>query len=217
MPRNAAEEIDSGKYLIHLFVCLLLVGLISAMVRALLPLLLVVAPVAFSWWAWRSYQRRQKTDRERLNAIFYELIQAHHGKTTVLDFAMTAQLSATEAKQFLNDRAREFAAQFEVSDQGDITYVFRSLQVAQPVNQTVIFDEACYRTRERSVEPKRSTAPSVLPLTQSQLSQRLSLSSATIRRKRNSADFSTWSQTKDPNGIAWKYSEFTQRFHPDNR
>lgn len=217
MPKNGAEEINSGKYLMHLFVCLLLVGFVSAMVRALLPLLLVVVPVAFGWWVWRSYQHRQKTQRERLNAIFYELIQTHHGKTTVLDFAMTAQLSATEARQFLNDRAREFAAQFEVSDQGDITYVFRSLQVAQSLSQTVVFDEACYRTRERTIEPKLSVVPTVLPLTQTQLAQRLNLSSSTIRRKKNTADFSAWSQTRDPHGIAWKYSALTQRFHPDQR
>jgi hypothetical protein len=216
-PRTQPDEVNSGKYLIHLFVCLLMVGLISAMVRTLMPLLSVVVPIAFGWWAWRSHQRTQKKHRERLNTIFYELLQDHDGKMTVLDFAMTAQLSASEARQFLNDRAKEFSAHFEVSEQGDVIYRFQTLKVPQKIVQpAIVVDEVLSRKVERSTEPKLTVVPSISPLTQNQLAQRFNLSPTTISRKKASSDFVTWSKTKDPQGIAWNYSAATQRFYPED-
>jgi hypothetical protein len=45
-----------------------------------------------------------------------------------------------------------------------------------------------------------------LPLTQAELAKRLKTNSNTIRKKRTTSDFSSWTQSLDPEGVAWKYS-----------
>jgi hypothetical protein len=53
-----------------------------------------------------------------------------------------------------------------------------------------------------------------LSLNQSELAKRLDLSSSTIGKRKLEPDFSLWSQTKDPDGIAWEYMEETKVFIP---
>ncbi|ELR99080.1 hypothetical protein GLO73106DRAFT_00029260, partial [Gloeocapsa sp. PCC 73106] len=45
-----------------------------------------------------------------------------------------------------------------------------------------------------------------IPLTQVELAKRLNTNSSAIRKKRSAPDFPSWSQNRDPDGIAWKYS-----------
>ncbi|WP_041780199.1 hypothetical protein [Allocoleopsis franciscana] len=56
--------------------------------------------------------------------IFYEFLKQSKGQITLLQFAMEAKLTGTEARQFLEEQAREFNANFEVNDQGEIFYFF---------------------------------------------------------------------------------------------
>jgi hypothetical protein len=44
-------------------------------------------------------------------------------------------------------------------------------------------------------------------LNQSDLAKRLEVHSTTISKRKSESDFSIWSQTKDPEGIAWQYVE----------
>jgi large subunit ribosomal protein L7/L12 len=76
------------------------------------------------WMAWRLHQQGKNKRRDRLQSIFYELLKQSKGQITVLQLAMEAKLSGTEARQFLNEQAREFNANFEVNDQGEIFYFF---------------------------------------------------------------------------------------------
>jgi hypothetical protein len=55
---------------------------------------------------------------------FYQMLQANNGKITLLGFAMQSQLPATEAKEFLDQKAKEFNANFQVSEEGSISYHF---------------------------------------------------------------------------------------------
>lgn len=51
-------------------------------------------------------------------------------------------------------------------------------------------------------------------LLQSELAKRLDVNSSTIYKHRSNADFAQWSQSRDPQGVAWQYSEEDKRFFP---
>ncbi|MBP0001069.1 MAG: hypothetical protein J7641_19080 [Cyanobacteria bacterium SID2] len=74
--------------------------------------------------AWNVYQQEHNTDRDRLRSTFFQLVEEGNGTISVMKLAMTAQISAEEARTYLNERAKEFNADFEVNDRGDITYRF---------------------------------------------------------------------------------------------
>ncbi|MBW4558971.1 MAG: hypothetical protein KME59_24235 [Trichormus sp. ATA11-4-KO1] len=73
---------------------------------------------------WGLRRRYQKQLSDRLDAIFYQLLRANNGKITVLQLAMEAKLTGKQAKQYLDQKSREFNASFEPSEQGDISYLF---------------------------------------------------------------------------------------------
>lgn len=110
--------------------------LLVALVR--FPLLLPLAVLAVVLWglylAWRWVDRQQAraTDRDtaqqdRLNRAFYDLVQRHNGRISVLDFAMATHLEAAAARAFLDAKAQDFFADFEPTDTGDVIYRFTSL------------------------------------------------------------------------------------------
>ena len=49
-------------------------------------------------------------------------------------------------------------------------------------------------------------------LIQAELAKRLDLNSSTVGRRKGDPDFEEWSQSKDPEGIAWKYEPDTKLF-----
>lgn len=51
-------------------------------------------------------------------------------------------------------------------------------------------------------------------LIQADLAKRLDINPSTVGRRKTEADFSEWSQSKDPEGIAWKYEPKTKMFVP---
>lgn len=61
---------------------------------------------------------------DRLHSIFFRLIQAGNGYITVFHFEMEAQLTTTAAKQYLDEKAKEFDATFDISDEGVISCCF---------------------------------------------------------------------------------------------
>ncbi len=79
---------------------------------------------AGSWIAWRLQQQAEKQQRDRLQSIFYRLLKQGNGHITILQLAMEAQLTGSEARQYLDEQAREFNANFEVNDEGEIFYQF---------------------------------------------------------------------------------------------
>ncbi|WP_017720619.1 hypothetical protein [Kamptonema formosum] len=88
----------------------------------------IAAPVAVVLglaWGWKRYQQ-QKKKQAHLNTIFYRLIQDNGGRITALDFAIKANLSGEEARQYLEERAVEFSAQFDVSEKGGVMYCFET-------------------------------------------------------------------------------------------
>lgn len=66
----------------------------------------------------------QQSQRDRLQAVFFRLLQEGDGQINVLRFSMEANISGSEAKVYLDDRAREFNAAFNVSEEGKVFYYF---------------------------------------------------------------------------------------------
>jgi hypothetical protein len=83
-------------------------------------------------WLALSLHRRNKHEKkalqqqtnERLQSIFYRMVQENHGRITLLGFAMQSQLPPANAKDYLDDRAKEFNANFKISEEGSVSYHF---------------------------------------------------------------------------------------------
>ena len=61
---------------------------------------------------------------DRLQSIFYEMLQENNGRVTVLGFAIQSQLPAAHARQYLDEKAKEFNANFKVNEEGAVSYHF---------------------------------------------------------------------------------------------
>jgi hypothetical protein len=60
----------------------------------------------------------------QLQSMFYRMIAENEGRITVLGFAMQSQLPPATAREFLDDQAKQFNANFKVSDDGAVSYHF---------------------------------------------------------------------------------------------
>lgn len=83
----------------------------------------------FMVWNLMRSSRKEREELEakesdRLQSIFYLLLKKHHGELNPLLFAMETKLSPGNAKQYLDQKAKEFEANFDVDSHGDITYKF---------------------------------------------------------------------------------------------
>lgn len=128
---------------------------------------------------------------------------------TVLDFAMTAKVTAIAARDFLDARAKEFSAHFEITERGDIFYLFPTLKADQ-VKTTSTY--ALNGSSDQSDCPGRMGGNQ--SLTQAQLARRLGVSAGVISRKKLSPNLEEWSKLRDPDGVAWAYQRQTRRFFP---
>ncbi|MFE1743928.1 hypothetical protein [Coleofasciculus sp. H7-2] len=76
------------------------------------------------WLVWGLRKQHSKETGDRLQSTFYRLLTEGDGSITALQFAMETKLTAAEAKQYLDDRAKEYDANFKVSDEGGVSYYF---------------------------------------------------------------------------------------------
>ena len=75
---------------------------------------------------------RRRTYREQLWGTFYDLLRQNQGRITPLEFAMHTKLSGEAAKAFLDERSREFNADFHVGEAGGIAYYYDLSVMALP-------------------------------------------------------------------------------------
>jgi hypothetical protein len=71
--------------------------------------------------------------------------------------------------------------------------------------------------KEKEDLPEESVDKHVLglkPLIQAELAKRLDVHSSTVGKRKSDPDFPEWSQSRDPEGIAWEYSPKTKEFLP---
>lgn len=66
-------------------------------------------------------------------------------------------------------------------------------------------------------EPPDETSKASHALIQAELAKRLEVHSSTVGKRKSDPDFPEWSQGRDPEGIAWKYSPDTKEFFPLER
>ncbi len=66
----------------------------------------------------------QQEMSDRLQSVFYRMIQENHGRVTLLGFAMQSELPPSTAKDYLDSRAKEFNANFKISEEGSVSYLF---------------------------------------------------------------------------------------------
>jgi hypothetical protein len=83
------------------------------------------------WLALGAYRQSQQDKKaikaqakDQLQSTFYRMIQENSGRITLLSFAMHSQLPPATARQYLDEQARVFNANFKVTEEGGISYHF---------------------------------------------------------------------------------------------
>ncbi len=215
---------ESGFLLILLPIAILIIFLFATWPIILFLLLLSVGLNIWQRYQWEKWSKQ-------VDPLFYNLIQLNQGAITPLDLAMKANFSAVTAKRYLDTKAQEFGAQCRNYDRQDAVYYFITASIignildeSEPVPQLVEVEETANIATKTSVaavsalsvkeveEPYPVEAP--LGLIQSELAKRLDVHSSTIYKRRDDPDFSTWTQTRDPERVAWIYSSDTRLFSP---
>jgi membrane protease YdiL (CAAX protease family) len=92
---------------------------VTALVVLGLPL-----TAAGAWMFWRGHQQYQQQARAQLRTTFFKSLQAHNGRISLIQFAMESGLEGKEAKTYLDERAKEFNATYDVTEKGNISYYF---------------------------------------------------------------------------------------------
>jgi hypothetical protein len=91
---------------------------------AALMILSLPATAIGGWLAWTAYKDGNKQSSDRLNSTFFRLLLEGNGHITLVQFAKETQLSIEEARQFLDEKAKEFNATFDTDEKGGISYYF---------------------------------------------------------------------------------------------
>ena len=94
--------------------------------------IVALPPTALGGWlAWGLRQEHQRkltaqsaAENDRLQSVFFRVLEENRGETTILRLAKEAKISGEEARAYLDRKAVEFDATFEVGEQGEITYQF---------------------------------------------------------------------------------------------
>ena len=98
---------------------------------AALTILTVPSTALGGWLSWSLVQQKRKeqallvaSEQKRLSLVFLELMENNAGSITVLQMAKDAEISIQDAKQYLDAKAKELNAEFEVNKEGNILYRF---------------------------------------------------------------------------------------------
>ena len=98
---------------------------------AALTILTIPSTILGGWLSWSLVQQNRKekallleSEQKRIQLVLLELIEQNAGKITVLQLAKNAEISTQSAKEYLDDKAKELNADFEVNEQGNVLYHF---------------------------------------------------------------------------------------------
>ncbi len=198
-----------------------------------IPLLCLLAGGVGAWRLWKRYVRKRQDKFTHLDQVFYRLIRENDGWITPLDLAMNAQVPSEDVREFLDQKASEFSAQFEVTEQGGILYYFSTAQSlissleeekidglpnikAETVTAVDLNSE---KPGEVSLFPvPLSPTPASLDipenLNQLELAKRFNVHPSTLSKWKTKPQFKDWCYQRDPDHIIWQYSEEKKRFYP---
>jgi hypothetical protein len=80
-------------------------------------------------WLWQQQRRQQQQlECDRIRQVFFQLVQTNRGLVTPLGLAIAAQINGDQARQQLDQWARQFDASFQVDDAGTVLYEFSELR-----------------------------------------------------------------------------------------
>jgi hypothetical protein len=202
---------------------------------------LIVLAIAFSvgWRLWQEYQWQQLSIA--INPDFRRLIENNQGKITVADLALETGLTGASARWFLNRKAKEYGAQAIAYGNMGIIYYFLTVtalgnmfddsdpefeleapydDLNEPysspndIAKLLNIDTTPQNLGDISSLVALNAALNLGSLIQADLAKRLNVHPSTLRKRREEADFSAWSQEKDPHGIPWRYDPKTKQFLP---
>jgi len=77
-----------------------------------------------TWTVWGLHRDSQKEKTAHIDFTFYRLIEEGQGQITLMRFARDTQLTDAEAKVYLDEKAKAFNANFDVSPEGGVSYSF---------------------------------------------------------------------------------------------
>jgi hypothetical protein len=88
--------------------------------------------ITLGGWLTLSLYRQSRADKkalkeeinQQIQSLFYQMITENKGRITVLGFAMQSQLPPAEARKYLDQKAKEFNANFKVNEEGAVSYYF---------------------------------------------------------------------------------------------
>lgn len=88
-------------------------------------LILGIPPTLWGGWiVWNLHRENRAKEGDRLRSTFFQVAKENDGCVSVMQFSMAANLPGDKAKEFLDERAKEFSANFDVDEQGGIFYRF---------------------------------------------------------------------------------------------
>lgn len=232
MNEKAIDNNSGGGFLILILPVAILIIFLFATWRIILALLLFsVGLNVYQQYQWQKWS-------QQVDPLFYSLIQHNQGSITPLDLAMKANFSAATAKRYLESKAHEFGAQCRNYESQDPIYYFMTASILGNIlddSEPALLPETS-QNNEPLALPEESLDTPIYPsssveasghleaadatqsdsssLIQSELAKRLDVHSSTIYKRRDDADFSEWTKSRDPEGIAWTYDPDTRLFSP---
>jgi len=98
---------------------------------AALTVLTIPSTIIGGYLSWSLVQQNRKqqvllveAEQKRLQLVFLELIDNNAGMITVVQLAKNAEISTQLSKQYLDEKAKELNASFEVNEDGNVLYRF---------------------------------------------------------------------------------------------
>lgn len=182
--------------------------LVILILQILLPWLMLGALIGLAFWLWNRHQAYHKA----LHTLFYQLIQKTGGRISALDFAMATNLTGSQARAFLDARAREFCANFEATPQGDVLYTFSIRSMATPETAGAPATTSALVVTSATEDAPLPKPPSAL--TPEELAARLGCSLTLMDQNKWSADFPNWVRERDPENITWIYDPLSGYCYP---
>jgi hypothetical protein len=110
----------------------------------------------------------------------------------------------------------ELFAEVESEPETHHSLPFLAAPAPKPVVEEEQEPESELPAPQTHAEPQKTLEKQLIfgSLIQSELAKRLNVYSSTVYKRRDDPDFPEWSRSKDPDGIAWKYSRKTREFFP---
>lgn len=103
-------------------------GVALAVLATLLVILGVAPGLLGGWLLYSGLKAEQRALREQ----FFQLLVLNKGRLSLLDYVSATRLEPAIARRHLDGWAKEFLAEFEVNERGEIFYIFTAESMPLP-------------------------------------------------------------------------------------